>query len=157
MWIVAKIETKKADFVAESIARQGHEYYLPKYLEGSKTKFLFPGYIFCRVETSWRFLTGTFGVISVISFGERPGIVADAVIEAIRVQEGADGLVVLPENPNVPRLKKGQRIRLRNGPFLGYIGLYDGQTARDRERVLLELMGRRIVVRVNRDDIEVEG
>lgn len=157
MWIVVTTEPKKEQFVGDNIARQKHEYYLPRFVEDGKPKLLFPRYIFCRVEGSWRFLTGTFGVISVISFGERPGIISDDVVEAIRSQEGPDGYVVLPQNPNTPSLKRGQRIRLRNGPYLGYIGLYDGQTSKDRERVLLELLGRKIVVRVNRDDIEVEG
>ncbi len=157
MWIVAQTEPKKEDFVAESIVRQKHEYYLPRFLEDEKPKLLFPRYVFCRVEGSWSFLTGTFGVTSVISFGTTPGIVPDDVIIALKAREGPDGYVVLPAKDEAPALVKGQRILLRSGPYLGYIGLYDGQTARDRARVLLELLGRRTVVRVNRGDIEVEG
>lgn len=157
MWIVAKVEPKKEKFVAENIERQKHEYYLPRFRESGKTKLLFPGYIFCRVEGSWRFLSGTFGVIYVISFGERPGVVPDDVIEGMKSQEGPDGFVILPKRDELPRLEKGQSVVLLKGAFLGYIGIYDGQTARDRERVLLDLMGRKVVVRVNRQDIEGRG
>lgn len=158
MWLVAQTEPKKEQFVGDNIERQGYEYYLPKFREGSKTRLLFPRYVFCRVEGSWRFLTGTFGVISIIAFGERPGVISDGVIAALRAREDEFGFVILPDKTlEAPPLIKGQRILLRSGPFMGYIGLYDGQTSRDRERVLLELLGRKLVVRVNRDDIEVEG
>lgn len=162
MWIVAKTEPKKEKFVADNIERQGHEFYLPRIKRRISVKHirlepLFPSYIFCNIEESWRFLSGTFGVLYILMFGGKPGRIEDEFIENLRAQEDEHGFVQLPEMEDDPPFDIGQPLRLRSGPFLGYIGLYDGQSARDRERVLLEIMGRTVPVYAKREDLEAGG
>lgn len=153
MWLVAKTEPKKERWVAENIARQGYSYYLPQYKDGKHVKFLFPSYIFCHTNGPWTFLSGTYGVLYVLTFGNKPGIVQDEVIQAIKDQEDEFGYVTIPEDIPPP-LQRGQRVLLRSGPFSGYIGIYEGQSSRDRERILLDLLGGKKVVHVKRDQIE---
>ena len=156
MWLVAKTDVKKENWAATNIEQQGYEYYLPKFKSvlRRRTEILFPGYIFCKTASSWRFLTGTRGVSYVLSFGDKPGTISDDFIQALKQRENAEGFVVLPQEDERSRFVQGQSVRLRSGPFSGYIGLYDGQLASQRERVLLELMGRTVAVQVSGDDLE---
>jgi transcription antitermination factor NusG len=39
-------------------------------------------------------------------------------------------------------LKKGQSVKILRGAFEGKLALYDGMAAHERERVLLDLLGR---------------
>jgi transcription antitermination factor NusG len=95
-------------------------------------------------------------VAYLLTSGDRPAVVRDEVISEFQALEDSEGFVVFPEQTIEPQLQKGQNVRLRKGPFLGYIGLYDGQSAADRERVLLTLLGRDTVIYVSRDDIEAQ-
>jgi transcription antitermination factor NusG len=71
-------------------------------------------------------------------------------VNQIRKRE-QKGLVKLPKVSQV--LKKGQRIRVIRGNFEGHIGLYEGMSGKDRERVLLELLGQAVSVELPGKDI----
>lgn len=51
-------------------------------------------------------------------------------------------------------LKRGQRVKILRGPFEGKDGLYDGMLGHERERVLLDLLGRFARVELSRNAIE---
>lgn len=56
----------------------------------------------------------------------------------------AHGFVRLPEGRRVPIKRKieiGAKVRITSGPFGGMSGLYQGQSTRDRERILLSMLG----------------
>ena len=72
--------------------------------------------------------------------GEVPAHMADDIIDAIRGRE-VDGLIVLPR---APRLKPGQQVKVLRGAFEGKIGIYEGMSGLDRERILLDLLGRKV-------------
>lgn len=165
MWLVARTESRKEYWAKANIENQGYESYIPQYRErvtGSgklriltKTRLMFPGYIFCKTEGAWTFLTGTRGVTQLLMQGNKPGTVPDDVIEALKQQEDNDGFIVLPEHKKEQvRPVRGAKVRLRAGPFLSYIGIYDGQTSADFEKVLLNCFGRHTVLQVRLADIE---
>ena len=59
---------------------------------------LFPGYIFVELDldrSAWRSITGTFGVVQLVSTGERPAPVPAGVFEEITARAGSDGLIEL--------------------------------------------------------------
>jgi transcription antitermination factor NusG len=63
----------------------------------------------------------------------------DAEIEAIKAMV-VGGFVQLPEAPPPPSarvLRKGQRVKIISGPFTGQGGIFQGQTSRQRELILL--------------------
>ena len=54
------------------------------------------------------------------------------------------GDIKLPEAPPPPVRRKiaiGTKVRIASGPFGGMSGLYAGMSTKDRERVLLNLLG----------------
>lgn len=168
MWLVARTAFRKERWALENIQNQGYDAYLPQYRERvtstgklrklSHPRLLFPGYIFCQTEGTWTFLTGTRGVSHVLLSGSKPGTVPDDVITALMLQEDEDGFIALPDGPGEQvRPEIGEKVRLRAGPFLSYIGIYDGRTSGDFERVLLDCFGRKTILKVRLEDIEKAG
>lgn len=54
------------------------------------------------------------------------------------------GYIKLPETPPPPVRRKitiGAKVRIASGPFGGMSGLYAGQSTRERELVLFNLLG----------------
>lgn len=154
VWLVARTKISAERKAAHHIARQGFEYYMPvittkvmrtKRSVELKTEFLFPGYIFVRSDGRWRCLMGTWGLIGVITFGGEPAIVPDDIIDQLREREDLEGRVQLPPRP-VSRFRPGQLVQVRSGPFEGKIGIYEGSSTRERERILLDILGGRTTV-----------
>lgn len=107
---------------------------------------LFGPYFFVRTAGHWRFLLNTFGVAGVVPFGEGAATVRDEIISALRARE-VDGLVVLPPPPEVVgRWKPGTSLRVKGGVFSGNLGVYQGLAPKQRERVLLDFLGRKTAV-----------
>jgi transcription antitermination factor NusG len=82
-------------------------------------------------------------VIGLITDGERPARVPDAVIDELKGREG-HGLVVLPEKPRLdPRsgFQVNDCLRVQAGPLRGLFGLYAGMAPRDRIKVLMDILG----------------
>jgi transcription antitermination factor NusG len=61
------------------------------------------------------------------------------------------GYIKLPEAPSVPARRKiavGAKVRIASGPFGGMAGLYAGMSTKDRERVLLHVLGGQREIRI---------
>jgi transcriptional antiterminator RfaH len=100
---------------------------------------LFPGYLFIRiVEGRWWDARWSVGVARIILDGNRPAVVADAVIDGIKARE-VDGLIQLAPPPS--EFNPGDRLRIVQGAFAGHLAVYAGMTSRQRIEVLLILLG----------------
>jgi transcriptional antiterminator RfaH len=157
-WAVAQIERRmqtpckgRPNSLLEYILqRAGYETYLPRLQlrrHGVTRNIpLFPSYIFVRVVDRWYPITSSPGVIRLLMNGDRPAALIDSALDLIRGKERG-GFVRLPRGT-----AKGDQVRVLGGQFVGHIGLYDGQTSHERERVLLELLGRSVRVELGRND-----
>ncbi len=160
------IRTKPAQerWASENAVRQGFTTYLPKVGQHRRhpprpalfvSAPLFPCYLFIRLEPEhehaphWRRLLGTFGVIGVVRVGERPASVHQSVISALQSREDAAGLIELP-----PRFPLRSKVTITKGGFAGQQGLYAGMAAQDRQRVLLDFLGRSIQVLIPIQDLQ---
>jgi transcriptional antiterminator RfaH len=110
---------------------------------------LFAGYIFVRVAERWWEVRWTPGVIRVLMSCGKPAKMPDQFIDDLRSNERG-GFVRLPPPPT-PFLK-GSRVRILTGQFRGLVGLYEGQSANERELVLLDLLGRMVPVLLGETD-----
>ena len=79
-----------------------------------------------------------------------PAAVPDSVIDGLRASE-RDGLIELPKPP---RFRRGDKVRITDGPFREHLALYDGQTAHQRVAVLLRLLGGERRVELPEDAVE---
>jgi transcriptional antiterminator RfaH len=128
-----------------NIERQGYACYAPRervtrVVRGRKVteaRWLFPRYLFVWIIDRWWSLFGTFGVSSVIMNGDKPARIPNGWVEKMKARE-VKGLIDLSQS----EFTKGQRVQVTSGLFMGKHGIYQGQTSRQREVILLEALGR---------------
>lgn len=151
-WTVAQTESQREHVAARALKISGFDTYLPEIKMKRRgewlTQPLFPSYIFVRVVNGWHGIVWGIGVVRVLMAGEQPARLADSVIAQIQDRESRDGFIRLSRR----RPLIGTKVRVLSGQFRGHIGLYDGMTARDRERVLLDLLGRSVPVELAQTD-----
>ena len=151
-WAVAISQPNRERTALVNLVRQGYRAYCPmtrrqRVRKGRKVEVqvpLFPRYLFVEVdESKWWSLRGTKGLASVIMDHQReqPMRIRDSVIDTVKKIESVAEL-------DAPRFVAGQRVTLTDGPFAGLPAIWVGQSARDREFVLLELLGRATRVEV---------
>lgn len=111
---------------------------------------LFPGYVFCRFDHQLRLpIISTPGVVSIIAFGDRPAILPDEEMEAVRaiVDSGAAA-------EPAPFLREGQRIRILQGPLKSLEGTLLQKKSAWRLVVSVQMLRRSVSVEVDPCDIE---
>ena len=150
-WIVAISKPHQEAWAARNVQAQGFDAYYPKFEEEylTKTKRLatrirtvFPRYLFVRTSGPWYFLLSTFGVSSIVFEGENcPATMPDDQVDYLREREDALGLVKLPPKPKPTPFSRGQRLRVTYGPMQGLTGICQGDSARERVTVLMNMLG----------------
>lgn len=159
-WAVAISQPNRERIALMHLERQGYLAYCPqarrqRVRKGQKVDVLvplFPRYLFVLIDDNqWRPLRGTRGLSSVImdNLAEKPMRVRDDVIDTVREIERINR----EEKAAKVRFKRGQAVQLIDGPFAGLPAIWDGQSAKDREFVLLDLLGRSTRVEVAATEI----
>jgi len=116
------------------------------------TKKILPGYVLVRMEMSdrsWNIVRNTPGVTGFVGCGSKP----------IPLQEDEVNRILKQMEAEAPKIKvgfrKGQSIRVTNGPFIDFIGAVDEiNTEKGKVKVLLSLFGRETPVEL--DFLQVE-
>lgn len=154
-WIAVHTHANAEDKATSHLKRQGFDAYLPRYLKrrrhARKTDFvaraLFPRYLFVRLDEtqSWRAIQSTVGVSALVTNGDGPGMVPDALIEQLKLREDDAGMVAL--NP-ADAFAINQSVRIVDGPLADHVGQFQGLSGDQRVMVLLDLMGRSVKVKV---------
>src|ERR1700729_1990327 len=101
-------------------------------------------YLFCRIVDRWRSINSTLGVLCLVRTGDCPARCPDREIDSLKAMIDGHGYIKLPEAPPPPVRRKiaiGARVRIASGPFGGKSGLYAGMGTKDREKILLNLLG----------------
>jgi transcriptional antiterminator RfaH len=143
-WGVVRSLPRREAFAAERCADGGFEVFLPLVQTKRASQPLFSGYFFCRIVDRWRSINTTLGVLCLVRTGDCPAKCPDHEIASLKAMTDAHGYVRLPEAPAAPAGRKiaiGAKVRITAGPFGGMSGLYAGQSTRERELVLLNLLG----------------
>ena len=163
-WIVAVSRPQQEAWAARNVQAQGFDAYYPKFEEEYLTKTkriatrirtVFPRYLFVRTDGPWYFLLGTFGISNVVFEGENnPATMPDAQVEYLREREDALGLVKLPPKPKPTPFTRGQRLRVTYGPMQGLTGICQGDSAKERVTMLLDMLGRKSSVVMQRGALE---
>lgn len=152
-WGVVRSLPKRERFAAERVEALGYPVFLPLVQTKRASAPLFAGYFFAQISTQWRSITTCFGVRCLVRTGDCPARCPEAEIEALRAMV-VSGFVRLPEAAPAPVRRKiaiGAKVRITAGPFGGMAGLYAGQSTRDREKILLSLLGsqRQVLIAAN--------
>lgn len=116
------------------------------------TKKLLPGYVLVEMKVndqSWSLVQNTPGVTGFVGTGNRPTPLRDEEIDHILKQMAAGA-------PRVKvGLRKGQSIRVNDGPFIDFVGVVDDVNQdKGKVKVLLSLFGRETPVEL--DFLQIE-
>jgi transcription elongation factor/antiterminator RfaH len=109
---------------------------------------LFPRYMFLILDLGrdrWLSVRSTVGVSSLFSCDGRPVPVPEGVVEAL-VECGDKANLTLFQ----AGLTKGQSVRILTGPFADFVGTLERLDDAGRVRVLLDMMGTTVPLRLHR-------
>lgn len=160
-WYVVRTHARQEQKALFHLRSQGFEVYLPQFLKrrrhARKTDYvktpLFPRYMFVRLDLGqmrWRPVLSTIGVSHLVGNDGRPSAVPVGLVEDIRAHEGPDGTVPAPVD--VP-FEDGQAVRIESGAFASQVGFFKCLAENDRVALLLDMLGRKIEVRVPVDAV----
>jgi transcriptional antiterminator RfaH len=153
-WAAAALRHNQVRLALNSLERIGYEVYAPRIRAGHNgaTQLLFPSYCFISIGAQWWAATRAPGVVKLVLEGQQPARLRDEVIEALRAREDPSGYVILPRAPRPSGPRRGDRIRVIGGPFLGQLGIFQNTKPRDRVAILLAVLGgARTIVLARRD------
>lgn len=150
-WFVVTTNPRRESFVAEQL--DDFDPYLPVF-KTSKGNIapVFPSYLFVPATPQWSPICNTVGVRALLMSSDRPACISGIVIAEWRAKERG-GLVQLPPPP---RFKVGQRLTITAGSLKYRSVVYQGMSGRDRERVLIEMLGQQCTVTVATEDLVAE-
>ncbi|MBE3591272.1 MAG: transcription termination/antitermination protein NusG [Firmicutes bacterium] len=122
-------------------------------------KKIFPGYVLVEMvmtDDSWYVVRNTPGVTGFVGSGSKPTALDEEEVKQILRQMG-----LLEEEAPKPKpkpridLELGQNIRVRSGPFDGFIGVIDSiDVERGKVRVLVSMFGRETPVELDFTQVE---
>lgn len=159
LWYAVQTQPRAELKAAEHLARQGFPSYLPRYLKRRRHARrvdtviapLFPRYLFVMIDMAtqrWRSIQSTIGVSHIVSNGDDPARVPTGIVDELRLREDARGFIQFDARQ---RYAAGDKVRIVDGAFAECVGLFDRMTDDERVAVLLELLGRKVRVLVDRD------
>jgi transcription elongation factor/antiterminator RfaH len=156
-WYVAQLKPHGENSAILHLRRQGYDVFCPRLTRTVRHARkicqvlapLFPGYLFLHFDPlhqPWRSVNGTFGVARLITAHDMPRPVPVGVVEELQGRiDGGGALQWQPE------FLPGDMVRLTQGPFAEMIGTLEHLDAAGRVRVLLNLLGRDVVVAARSD------
>ncbi|MCC5886621.1 MAG: transcriptional activator RfaH [Gammaproteobacteria bacterium] len=149
-WYAVFAKPRQEDVAEEQLQRQNFTVWLPR-LEHSvryrgrwvdRIEPLFPRYLFLRADPGEQDLStvrSTRGVTGLVRQGIEPAVVPEPVIEFLRAN--VDPETGLHRIGDKSRFKRGDRVKILEGPFEGLEGVLLKEKGEDRVIVLLAILG----------------
>ncbi len=147
-WYLIHTKPRLEQCALENLQNQGYECFLPqiraeKLRRGKLVEIdepLFPRYFFIQLDTgnqaqSWHPIRSTKGVSRLVTFGQEPAKVGDALVELIRAQCGSGAVQQRHFTP-------GETVQITQGPFVGLEAIYQMSDGEQRVMVLLNIMSK---------------
>lgn len=155
-WYLVYAKPKKEELARVNLERQGYPTYLPKMRTPRRRQGrriirvepMFPRYLFIHLDTetdNWAPIRSTLGVVNLVRFGMFPSPVPDDLIATLHAREDSEGIQDLP----LHTFEEGQKVRIEDGPFMGYEGIFLAQTSQERVMILLDIVGKQARANVN--------
>ena len=143
-WYAIHSKPRQEERALENLQRQGFEAWLPlmvveKVLRSKLMRVIepmFSRYLFIRLDTeqtNWSPIRSTLGVSKLVSFGNRPAVVSDDLIVALKN---------LPKQETQRLIQPGQQVKIVSGPLRGLEGIYQQSDGEMRAMVLIELLNK---------------
>ncbi len=148
-WYLVYCKPRQEATARRNLERQGYKTYLPLLRQRRRRQGrsvtvvapMFPRYLFIRLNQdtdNWSPIRSTLGVVSLVRFGHAPAAVPDDLVATFRNREDNEGIQRWPEET----YRRGTKIRITEGGFAGYEGIFLARSSKDRVTVLLDVLGR---------------
>lgn len=155
-WYLVYAKPSKEELARVNLERQGYPTYLPMMRTPRRrggrriirVEPMFPRYLFIHLDTesdNWAPIRSTLGVANLVRFGMYPSPVPDDLIAALRARDNASGVQDVP----LHTFEQGQKVRIEEGPFMGYEGIFLAKTSEERVLILLDIVGKQARANVN--------
>ena len=161
LWYVLHTKSRFENVVNDGLLKKSIEVFLPKVKVKSKRRDrklmiqvpLFPGYVFVKTDLhpdNHLEIVKTAGAVRLIGSRHGPVPVPDDTIESLKIMVTSDSPITTGYN-----LKKGDRVMVIGGPFVGVTGYFVRYRGKGRIVVNIEALGQYAGVDVSEEDIEV--
>ncbi|RUR32201.1 transcription/translation regulatory transformer protein RfaH [Vreelandella andesensis] len=157
-WYVIQCKGGESFRAAEHLTNQGYEVFHPVLSTKRKrqgkptvvTEPLFPYYLFIRLDqvvSNWRPIRSTRGVLRLLTFGNTPIAVPDALVDTLRAQphhlEGSHSY-----------FSAGEKVTITDGPFKDLEAVFKRCKGEERAIVLLNVLQRPQDVEISVDSLQ---
>jgi len=155
-WYLVYSKPRKEELARVNLERQGYPVYLPMMRTPRRrmgrrivrVEPMFPRYLFISLDTesdNWAPIRSTLGVANIVRFGMYPSPVPDGLVAALRARETESGVQDVP----LHTFKEGEKVRIEEGPFMGYEGIFLAKTGEERVLILLDIVGKAAKAQIN--------
>lgn len=145
-WYVIQCKGGESFRAADNLANQDYEILHPVLEVQRKRRQklvwvaepLFPYYLFIRLdrlESNWRPIRSTRGVLKLVTFGNEPVAVDDALVETLRQHPSGDRRA-----PSNVYFRAGDPVEITEGPFRDLQAVFASQKGEERAIVLLNML-----------------
>ena len=157
-WSAVYTHPNKELLASFHLQRQGYQTFFPvisKRVKHARKLIdrkisLFPCYIFVQLDPMndrWSPINGTIGVRNLVMSGNRPALLPNGFVESLGNELAGKREVV---SKQYPPLEADAVIKVQDGPFKGLVGQFEAMTGECRVRVLLEFLGGKVPVDIDR-------
>jgi transcription elongation factor/antiterminator RfaH len=161
LWYVLHTKSRFENVVTEGLGKKSIEVFLPKITVRSKRRDrkamiripLFPGYLFVKTDLapeSHLEIVKTAGAVRLIGSKQGPVSVPEETIDSLKIMVTGDHPVTTGSS-----LKKGDKVLVVSGPFVGVTGTFIRYGGKGRVVVNIEALGQYAGVEVSEDEIEI--
>jgi len=159
-WFILQFKANSHHQATKNLNRQGFKTFLPLHNATSRktSRFintaqpLFPGYMFVtfdRTESEWHKINNTYGVLRLVTFNSVLKPIPAALINNLMKRYDLSGKLL-----HTKKLKKGEQVKVLNGPFSNFIATVEKYETDQRIWVLMGLMGREIKIQTSLDTLQ---
>ena len=160
-WFILQFKANSHHQAVKNLNRQGFETFLPLHNSTSRkasrfintSKPLFPGYMFIRfdkAEPEWNKINNTYGVSRLVTFNSTLRSIPTTFIENLMKRYDLSGKLLPVKN-----LKKGDQVKVLNGPFANFVAIVEKYETNQRICVLMDLMGRKTKIQTSLDALQL--
>ncbi|KXS39411.1 transcription/translation regulatory transformer protein RfaH [Modicisalibacter tunisiensis] len=146
-WYLIQCKGGESFRATENLANQGYEIFHPVLQVQKKRRGrlcwvdepLFPYYLFIRLDrlaSNWRPIRSTRGVLRLVTFGDQPLPVDDALVDALRHNAAATA----DEREINVYFRAGDVVEICEGPFRQLQAVFERRKGEERAIVLLNLL-----------------
>ena len=161
LWYVLHTKSRFENVVNGGLGKKSIEVFLPKITVRSKRRDrkamiripLFPGYLFVKTDLapdSHLDIVKTAGAVRLIGSKQGPVSVPEETIDSLKIMVTGDHSVTTGSS-----LKKGDKVLVVSGPFVGVAGTFIRYGGKGRVVVNIEALGQYAGVEVSEDEIEI--